>query len=384
MNIIEMGHHVIDIITTGESALEMAPRYQPDLILTDIHLEGKLNGLKTAELLWRRYLYPIIFITADTSEETLSKARKSKPLGYVLKPINLNVLRNTIETAAYIIELQRKVLHKNKVLEEAYAKITEQKQRLENTNSEIQSSIRYAAKIQSNVLNQKAILKASLGNIFLYNKPKDTISGDFAWFSQVNTFSYFGVFDCTGHGIPAGLITILANTFLNEAVKELHHPKPDEILYCVEEKLARALSDSGTISSNDGMAASLCRFDNQTHELIFSGARQSMQIIQNEIFKQIDGEKFYIGIDTNTTKKFINHSFHIQHGDTIYLFTDGYIDQFGGIHGKRFMNKRLMNLLSEIYRFNPDQQQLIIDTTMSRWQFDNEQNDDIMALGIKF
>jgi len=273
----------------------------------------------------------------------------------------------------------------NKLLGEKNIIIEEQKHIVEEKNKDIGDSIRYAKRIQEAILPPDKMWFDILPNSFVLYNPKDILSGDFYWLEQNDDYIFVAAADCTGHGVPGALMSIVNYNLLNKAVLEKNLNMPGEILDSVNYYLTHSLHQSFNESSiKDGMDITLLSINKKTKEVYFAGANNPIYIISNGILQEIKANKFPVGafIEDNI-QKFTTQKLEVRTGDTIYLFTDGYPDQFGGPKGKKFKYKPFIDLLLQINNIPLNQRTTILNKTFIDWKGNLEQVDDVCILGIK-
>lgn len=280
--------------------------------------------------------------------------------------------------------LTKKELIARFALQDSNKQLSIQKDIIEEKNKSITDSINYAQKIQEAILPHYNSFKENFPESFILYKPKDIISGDFYWLNKKENSVLVAVADCTGHGVPGALMSMLGSTFLNEIVNEKQLTRPSAILFELRESIINILKQNeGNSESKDGMDIALCKIDLNTHTLTYSGAFNPLWIIKNEKLIELKANKFPIGTYLGERTKFEEHNLNLEKGDSIYLFTDGYADQFGGPDGKKFKYKNLQQLLLSINTKSMDDQKSILDTTINDWKNNIEQVDDILLLGIR-
>ena len=285
------------------------------------------------------------------------------------------------------MKLRVKALQKqNKILEEKVEQrtfeVVEQKKIIEEKNKDITSSIRYAKRIQDALLPAKKYMDEHMGDYFVLFKQKDIVSGDFYWVNKKETKLFFAAIDCTGHGVPGAFVSLVAHGNIQHALIMFGERTPAGILDKLNEGVTDVLSRGGeTQDIKDGMDISLCALDRINMKLEFSGANHPMLLIRKGEMKEIRGDKQPIG-QFISRKNFTNHEMSVQKGDTIYLYTDGYGDQFGGKDGKKFKRSRLKELILSIQDKPLERQQKILDDTIETWKGNLEQIDDILLMGI--
>ena len=256
-----------------------------------------------------------------------------------------------------------------------------QKLIIEEKQKEITDSITYAKRVQTAILPPESYWKNYLPNSFVLYQPKDIVSGDFYWLENVNNLVLFAAADCTGHGVSGAMVSVVCSNALNRTVKEFGITEPDKILNKVRELVLETFAKSES-DIKDGMDISLCCLNIKTNELIWSGANNPLWYIRENNLNEIKGDKQPIGKNDNP-KPFTSHSLQLQKQDTIYIFTDGYADQFGGEKNKKLMYKPLKNLLLEIHQQSLSEQKEILQQHFANWKGNIEQTDDVLIIGVK-
>lgn len=250
---------------------------------------------------------------------------------------------------------------------------------LEEKNREIIDSINYAKRIQTAILPPNKLVKEYFQESFILYKPKDIVSGDFYWIEVIDNSVLFAVADCTGHGVPGAIVSVICNNGLNRSVREYGLTKPGEILDKTREIVIQEFEKSED-DVRDGMDIAICNL--KGNKLSYAGAHNPLWIIRNGIVLETKANREPIG---NFDKKlpYTTHSFDLEKGDVIYLFSDGYVDQFGGIKGKKFKTKAFKDLLLSIQNNSMEEQKNIIDETFENWKGKLDQLDDVSVIGVK-
>lgn len=270
-----------------------------------------------------------------------------------------------------------------------------QNNQIEKQRKQIVSSIEYASRIQEAVLDTTEEIHAVAPNNFILFKPRDIVSGDFYWFKKVEVFTkeycVFTVADCTGHGVPGAFMSMLGTSFLNEIVIEFYTElNAAEILNRMREEIKKHLhQEEGSKMVKDGMDMALCAIDYESMELQFSGANNPIFIVRytngtyaSEVL-EIEPDKMPIGVHLKEKASFTNHTISINKGDMIYLFSDGYVDQFGGEKGDKFKKKRFKELLLQIVGLPLNEQKRILEEKFDLWKGANySQVDDVTIVGV--
>ncbi|CAN5527858.1 hypothetical protein BH23BAC1_BH23BAC1_28110 [soil metagenome] len=254
-----------------------------------------------------------------------------------------------------------------------------------NKNLNIIDSIHYARGIQEAIMPEKNILNKVFQDYFIFCKPRDIVNGDFYWFADKGEYFVMAVVDCTGHGVPGAFMNVIGNSLLNQIVLEKEIIEPAKILGEINIGVLNTLhQETLEENNNDGMDIGVILYHKSSGKLIFSGARHSLYLFQNGTLTIIKGSNYSIGgIYNNSDKFFKEHQFLLNENDTFYLFTDGIKDQFGEVSNKKFMGRRLKNLLTSMQPYNMEQQYSIVEELLNKWKGSLEQTDDILIIGIK-
>ena len=310
-----------------------------------------------------------------------------------------NILMDTMNT-----ELEKQVKERTK-------EINEQKEVLLTQNNEILSSIRYAERIQSAILPDISQVNRLLPSSFIFYQPKDVVSGDFYFVEETTVTTtrdkivLFAAVDCTGHGVPGAFMSIVGNSYLRQSVYEKHINSTGEALEFLNQGVCRTLrQDFQKSTVRDGMDIALCALNIDKLELYFSGAKNPVFIIRNEKLPEIQDSKrnpvydeenklylneikgdshpigAYVGEDL---KPFKTHKIKLKKGDAIYVFSDGYADQFGGAKGKKYNIKNFKKLLLKISQLPMEKQKQLLSDEFENWKADFEQVDDVCIIGVK-
>jgi serine phosphatase RsbU (regulator of sigma subunit) len=315
------------------------------------------------------------------------------------------------------LEIQKKEIERQRDEIEGQRDLaTIQRDKIHEQKEAITDSIQYASRIQSALLPPKHYICENLSDFFILYKPRDIVSGDFYWLYSHENYVFIVVADCTGHGVPGALMSMLGISLLNEVTNANIQNNPDDIkaniiLNQLRDAVIKSLHQTGDPKEmKDGMDISLCVYNKQKGELQYAGANNPLIVVKKadktdykqysgmqlkmrsekdenlqsvELFK-IKPDRMPIGIYVKEETPFSNHVIQIQQGDLIYLLTDGYIDQFGGEDNRKFMMKKLYRLLTDIQAKPMAEQQKILDETITGWKGELEQVDDILIMGIRF
>ena len=295
------------------------------------------------------------------------------------------------------IKLEKIVDERTREVVEQKDEIARQRDVVTYQKKEITDSIHYAERIQRAVLPEDKIMKDKFRDYFVLFRPKDIVSGDFYWMSYKNGHVIFTAADCTGHGVPGAFMSMLGVSFLNKIVNESGIVNPAEILNSLRSNIITALRQEGTFqTTKDGMDIALCSVDLKNRKLLFAGANNPLFLIRNnaEGYEIIEkrADKMPIGYHSSMVS-FTNNELDIQKGDTIYLFSDGFLDQFGGPDGRKFMKPRFREMLLSNQALDMASQRITFNNTLEEWinhppadpsqHSHGEQIDDIILIGVR-
>ena len=251
-------------------------------------------------------------------------------------------------------------------------------------NKDILDSINYAKRIQSAILPGKDVVEKLFPDHFILFKPKDIVSGDFYWVSGNGNKSMIAAVDCTGHGVPGALLSMIGHNALNKTVNQEGLTKPDKVLSAIHREVISTLGQDGRTDLKDGMDIALCTYHNDSGLLECAGAFNSVLIVRKDsTLEEIKGDRHAIASAVASEKGFTLNSIQLQKGDVFYLLSDGFSDQFGGKDGKKFKISRIKELLLQIHNKPVSEQHRIIETTIEEWRGDLEQIDDVMVIGVR-
>jgi serine phosphatase RsbU (regulator of sigma subunit) len=298
--------------------------------------------------------------------------------------ILFNLLEGIIDITKYKVEQNKIIKYQNDLIEIHRNLVTQQRDKISSQTEKITDSIRYASLIQSAILPPENRMKQIISDYFILFKPSEIVSGDFFWVEEKGDQLFLCVADCTGHGVPGALMSMLGVALLNEIIIKNEVNKSDEILNQLRESVILYLHQTGKPGeTQDGMDLALCVIDRKSKSLEFSGAFNPLYISRGGEITEIKGDRMPIGIHMKHQMPFTRHKANIMKDDILYLFSDGYIDQFGGMNDKKFSAKRFKELLEGIHNEPMERQKEILDETMTNWRDKEEQIDDILVMGIK-
>lgn len=261
--------------------------------------------------------------------------------------------------------------------------VVKQKAEIELKNRDILDNLLYARRIQDAILPEIRLIYETLKESFIIYWPKDIVSGDFYSFSQRDGKVILAAADCTGHGVTGAFMSMIGSSVLNQIINERGITRPSEILNYLNSGISDALKQRENDVS-DGMDIALCTFDLKNLHLQFAGANRPLWIFRNGELMEIKPDKMAIGgFRVMNEASFTNHEMRLQQGDTIYLFTDGFADQFGGIKGKKLLSKNLREILISIQPLSMREQEKRLTTVFGEWKGSMNQVDDVLVIGIR-
>lgn len=271
--------------------------------------------------------------------------------------------------------LERKVIERTE-------EVVRQKKEIEYLFTQVTDSIKYAKRIQEAILPPIKYFQTLLPHSFILYKPKDIVSGDFYWIEKKNNIIYVAAVDCTGHGVPGAFMSIIGSNLLKDIINNTSLIHPAEILDELNIQIAQTLHSEQT-DTKDGMDLSLIAIHSDTLLMEYATAMNPICLIKQNELKILEGDRFPIGKYTDVINKFTNHSIQLDKSDLIYLFSDGYADQFGGPKGKKLYKKNFYKILEDISKWPIEHQKFILEKKFNEWKGNLEQIDDILVIGIK-
>lgn len=362
----------------------------PDIILFDIDSETTQvwENIELISLLQEQKQLPLI-VCSKIRE--YNKIFTSGTINFIPKPIDFTVLISNLRSAIHVVQMMKSIEIKEQEIEEKNKRIdfqirNELKQReiIIKKNKEIMADIRYASRIQHAILPSLEFIHKNTKEYFILHQPKSHVSGDFYWMSNTGNKKIIAVGDCTGHGLSGALMHMLGSVYLNEIVSKNNFETASDILNQLRDHIMNSLNQTGESGeAQDGLDIALCVIDCEQKKLQFSGANNPLYIIRNKELIEIKGDRMPVGIHINFDKPFTNHLIDIESDDKLYLFSDGFADQFGGPHGKKFRYKQFKELLVDISDNPMSIQKEMLNNAHDKWRGSLDQIDDILVFGIK-
>ncbi len=367
-----LSEHECVSVTSGEEALEVVfEDSPPDLILLDIVMKG-MDGYKVCSILKkdpRTMEIPVIFITGDTDTKSLVKGFNVGAIDFITKPFNFEELKVRVSTQLKY----KKTLDDNnrylKSIEEIYDTVTD--------------SIFYAQRIQQATLPHESFLQSLMDDYFVLYKPRDIVSGDFYYACHLNNMLLLVAADCTGHGVPGALMSMMSMAFIKDIINVENISDPHQILNKLRTTIISTFYTSEKDEISDGLDASIVLIDYKTKLLKFSGANLPLYLIRNKELIEFKGNRMPVGAYPKQNS-FTTKTIQLENNDCIYLFSDGYTDQFGGSGNRKLMNHNFKKLLIDNNNSPMHEQKVILDDYFNQWKGYNEQVDDVLVMGYRF
>lgn len=326
-------------------------------------------------------LFPDYFISGAVNEYSKNIA-ENNPFRFVLYGALV------IALALIFIRAQTRSLIKTRKLlkekERALLQIERQRSELEYKNKSITDSLNYAQRIQEALLPSELYLKQYFKESFILYKPKDIVSGDFYWIGEKKDRVIVVAADCTGHGVPGALMSMIGNDMLDKIINTENIVQPGKIIDRMNKALELIFAREKNIGDTirDGMDIGICSIDLKKRKLEYSGAFFPLYLMRDNRLLEQKGDKFTLGM-TPQGMQFSNNEMELEENDMLYLFSDGYVDQFGGDENKKFMYRRFKYLLLTIHNFPVSDQKAILEENIKTWMAGNPQVDDIMVIGFR-
>lgn len=249
--------------------------------------------------------------------------------------------------------------------------------------TDLKDSLNYAGKLQQAILKNPDVLSNCFSESFILYKPKEDISGDFYWIYETDEFMFVALVDCTGHGAPGALLSVITNGLLKELIVKKAMIDPEQILQELDTEFVEYLHENLTEGSiQDGMDIALIRYNKNDQSLSYSSANRPILIRRGFEFIELKASKYPIGFQYDRVKYFDRGDVELKQGDEIFLFSDGYADQFGGDRGKKFNRKRFKQTLLDIKDLNGAKKRDYLDYTIKNWMQNEEQIDDVTVIGL--
>jgi sigma-B regulation protein RsbU (phosphoserine phosphatase) len=371
----------IDITKSGSEAIEMAIQNNYDCIILDIQMP-EMDGFEVAKHLAKNEEtknIPIIFLSAlGSDKEKVIQGIDSGAIDFLAKPPDPSLLKAKVRLC---IKISKKTKETTKTVD----KIKFENETIKEFASDVSASLRYAQNIQHALLPKEDILASHFNQSFIFFQPKESIGGDFYYVKEISDELIIICGDCTGHGVPGAMMTMISLNIIHNIVENKKITSPKQILKEIaNEFISSFRNEYNSASINDGMELSVCTYKKSENTLLYSGAGRPIIKSSENTIERVHPNPDGINGNIPYDVEFTEHCFKIKQGDRFCMYTDGIVDQFGGPKGKKFMTKNLIKLLSETSNISINNQFDYIKKALKDWQGNEEQVDDILIISFGF
>jgi serine phosphatase RsbU (regulator of sigma subunit) len=412
-------YDIVGVYSSGEETIEKIGEVNPDILLVDIMLAGKLTGIETVSKLKEKSDICVIYITSNAYESVREEVKETHPMAFLNKSIGQQQLLDTIELAINKFSKNKKEKEKiekkykrskmqieelsetnnhlatatlrerdlKKELQKTLNELEESKKIIEKQNKSILDSINYAKRIQKAIIPKLEDIRKDLPITDWMYKSKDVVSGDFPYYYKKGSLIYYAAVDCTGHGVPGAMMSLIGHLLLNDILNDKEVLSPAEVLKKLHNGVVRTLKqDKPENKAADGMDVGICCYNIETKKLEYSGAHRPLYVVRSgqEII-QYKGGKYPVGGNQyNGKNEYPNYEIDLLPEDTVYFFSDGYPDQFGGKEDLKFGPKKMRKLLEEHSEKTITENIEILSNSFEGWMGNKKQIDDVLLIGVKF
>ncbi len=412
-------YEVVGVFSSGEETLEKIDGLNPDVMLVDVQLTGKLSGIETVSLLKGNLDLGVIYLASTINESVKEEAKKTHPMAFLTKPVEQGELFYNVELAINNFKkfkVEREKLQKRykrsqmqieelndttkhlatatlrerdlkKELQKTLDELGQSKKIIEKQNKSILDSINYAKRIQKAIIPKLEDIRKDLPITDWLYKSKDVVSGDFPYYFKKGDWIYYAAVDCTGHGVPGAMMSLIGHLILNDILSKNVIYSPSEVLNKLHAGVVRTLKqDDPENKAADGMDVGICCYNTKTKKLEYSGAHRPLYLVRSgEEIIQYKGGKYPVGGNQYGGKnEYPNHKIDLLPNDVVYFFSDGYPDQFGGKENLKFGPKQIRRLLEQNSDKTVSDNINIFEENFNNWMGDCKQIDDVLLIGIKF
>jgi serine phosphatase RsbU (regulator of sigma subunit) len=369
---------IIELFSNTDQALERAIEPDVDAVILDLKASGNLSATDFVSVLALRYSKSVLLFSATPDDGLLTELRNILPFALLKPPLSFNALEFALR-AAQSVRIAEQL--KTGELERATEIIIRQ-------TGEMLDSLRSAKTIQQAILPTESQLMRVIPDSFVLNLPKESLGGDFFWFNRLDHQKFaMAAIDCTGHGVPGALMSILVNNELGNMARESKFSlqqaflKLNNFLLQADREVFNDRGDAQSLHAGFDAAAAV--IDLTKNELLFSGARRPLWLWRSGELIEIKGHRHSVGLFDHDEKIYGEHCIPLEKGDTFYLFSDGFADQFGGDGTERYKTKRFRELLTDINNLSMAQQASALRETFRKWRGISEQTDDVLVVGVR-
>ena len=405
-----LGYEKVEIVSDSQSAIIAFEKDQPNLILVDLN-DSEFRYIEVVTQFKKSKEIPVLYIVSSLDEEILEKTKSTEPIGFITIPFDILQIKSLINTAFTLhSKFTRNIDQLNEQLNMAMLQVDELtetnshlitatfreralKQELGQTKALIEAqskkildSINYSLRIQQSIIPSPDIFEEALGKHCLFYKPKDVVSGDFPWLLKKDQYVYYGAIDCTGHGVPGAMMSMIGNLLLNAIVQNGTTCKsPSEVLAELHRAVVQTLKqDAEGNKAADGMDAALCRIDFDKKELLFSGAHLPLLILRDGELETYKGDKFPVGgMQYRNRNTYSDHIIQLKEKDRVFVFSDGIIDQVGGEENMKWMTSRLKEFILENQNIPMSEFKETISNKFDEFKGEHKQVDDVLLIGVE-
>ena len=392
----EQTNFIIRTFSTGDECL-LNLSDNPDIIFLDYYLtpdDSTHTGLQILDKIKNiNSNINVVMLSSQHQIEVAVNCMKHEAFDYIIKEEGtfmramkcINVLLKQNELKEEVVFYKTSSITLEKMVADRTHELVEQRQIIEEKQKEMIDSINYAEHIQRSFLPSNNMLKDAFKDYFVFFQPKDIVSGDFYWASKLSNDSFmFLTADSTGHGVPGALLSVLNISCIEKAIEIAKLTEPNDILNHTRDSIIQILRKDGSVEGGkDGMDCSLISFDFQKNTLTYSVANNPVWIVRKNEIIEFKPDNMPVGKHTNDTVLFTQHTVDLFDGDIVYTITDGFADQFGGTKEKKFMKKKLKELIIMISPKTMQEQKEDLKIIFNNWKADLEQVDDVTIIGIK-
>lgn len=392
----EQTDFIIRTFSIGEECL-LNLSDNPDIIFLDYYLtpdDSTHTGLQILDKIKNiNSNIHVVMLSSQHQIEIAVKCMKHDAFDYIIKEEGtfiraikcINILLKQSELREEVVFYKTSAITLEKMVADRTHEVVEQRHIIEEKHKEMTDSINYAEHIQRSFLPSNNTLTSVFKDHFVFFQPKNIVSGDFYWASKLSNDNFlFLTADSTGHGVPGALLSILNISCIEKAIEIAKLTEPSDILNHTRDSIIQTLRKDGSAEGGkDGMDCSLISFDFQKNQLTYSAANNPVWIVRKNEIIEFKPDNMPVGKHTNDAVLFTQHTIDLFEGDIIYTITDGFADQFGGTNQKKFMKKKLKELLVIISSNTMQEQKEELKTIFNNWKADLEQVDDVTIIGIK-
>ena len=372
---------IIHKADSGKAAIELAVRNPYDCIILDVQMP-EMDGFEVAKILGEKEEtknIPIIFLSAlGSDKEKIIEGIDRGAIDFLAKPPDPDLLKAKLKLCINISK-------KTKQTRRIHSSVIRERDSIKEHSADVQSSLKYARNIQQAMLPKEDFINAFFSESFVLYQPKESIGGDFYAIREKDDAIILICGDCTGHGVPGAMLTMISLNIINNLIDSKGITQPDQLLNAMGKEFRNAFnSEFSPIQIDDGLEMAVCTFLKSKNKLQFASSRRPLLFCSGNEIQKIDADFMGISSSLPDDYLFTLRELEISEGDVIYLFTDGIVDQFGGKREKKFMLKRLLELVQSVSWQKMSEQKKVIGEAIQKWMGEHHQIDDILLLGVRF